>query len=398
MPEVLVALPGGAGVVRRDDGEVVVTHDVTRDDGQRLRAGDRYQPVKAWLDEDRCLVGGLLAPGSATAEVVDDRGSRINAHIGDGAYVAVLEHPLDGHEPIVCCRDGAGTVVRRPLGGDYPRAAVKDAEEPCPACGALAFDECLPTEPWRAGTPGPDGTIIPSPIIVCRTCGHAVTAGTFFASAGPCDDNEDHAAREARIARAQAHARAQRWYSDTMTLRAVTFPIYAAERWRAMIAGSGSEDDQLTRLTIGHHDTPDADPHAGDQPRLEITTSNEDLSPGEEAREARRTLEAWLWHDGVAWPDASEAARTLWLDARRREVRQRVLLATSSEQAITIDGTPQRFFTLTSPTGRWVATRRHHDLTVTVAGRDLDPATIDLEPMPNPAARLLGPEPEDPEQ
>jgi hypothetical protein len=44
-------------------------------------------------------------------------------------------------------------------------------------------------------------------------------------------------------------------------------------------------------------------------------------------------------------------------------------------------------------TGRWVAVRRHDHLTITVAGHD--PSTIALEPMPDPAARLLGPQPED---
>jgi hypothetical protein len=75
---------------------------------------------------------------------------------------------------------------------------------------------------------------------------------------------------------------------------------------------------------------------------------------------------------------------------------RKVLDATHSETLITSDGTPEPFLTLSSPTGCWVATRRHNDLAITVAGHDLDPTTITIEPIADPAARLLGPKPEDP--
>jgi hypothetical protein len=397
VPTVLIELPDGEGVVRRDDGEIVVTQDVSDDRGQPLRDGDHYQPVKTWLEDDRCLVGGLLPSGAVSTEVIDDRGTRVVARIGDGAYAAILEQPDDGHGPIVCCRNSAGTPVRRPLPDDYPCARVDDAEEPCPACGAVDYDECVPTESWRGGRPGPGGTTTPNPIVVCRVCGHEEGEGTFFAAVSS-DDTEDKATREARIALARAHMRTQRWYSDTMTLRAVTFPIYAAGLWPALIGGSGSSGDQLTHLTIRHYDTPDANPYAGDLPRLEVTTSNDDPRLGDELREARSTLDSWLHNDGTRsrWPDASHAALTLWLRARDREVRAKVLEATRADQLITIDGTRQLFLTLNTPSGRWVAVRRHDDLTITIAAHDLDPTTITIEPIPDPAARLLGPEPEDP--
>jgi hypothetical protein len=85
------------------------------------------------------------------------------------------------------------------------------------------------------------------------------------------------------------------------------------------------------------------------------------------------------------------------LHARDREVRANVLAVTRSEALITIDGSSQPFLMLGTPTGRWVAVRRHQDLTFTVAARDVDPATIALEPIPDPAVRLLGREPVDPE-
>jgi hypothetical protein len=51
-----------------------------------------------------------------------------------------------------------------------------------------------------------------------------------------------------------------------------------------------------------------------------------------------------------------------------------------------------------SPGGDWRPTLKvvaTTELTVTIA-RDLDPATISVEPIADPAACLLGPEPQDP--
>ncbi|MGA2927553.1 MAG: hypothetical protein ABSG43_16460, partial [Solirubrobacteraceae bacterium] len=107
--------------------------------------------------------------------------------------------------------------------------------------------------------------------------------------------------------------------------------------------------------------------------------------------DARRALSSWLRNDGThpQWPKASHAALTLWLHARDREVRAKVLGAERSERLIAIDGAPVPFLTLSAASGRWVAVRRHDDHTVTVAAYDLDPATITLELSPDPAARLL---------
>jgi hypothetical protein len=283
--------------VRRGDGVVVVTQDVRADRGLPLRADDIYRPVTTWLPGDCSLVGGILPPGSVRAEVVDDRGERVAAGVGRGAYAAVLEQSNDGHEPVVCCRDTNGSAVRRPIPADYPSTPVQDADVPCPACGAIDYEESVPTEDWRGGRPGPDGTVIPNPIVVCRRCGHEEREGTFFAVGAASEDDEDQAAREDRVARAREHARVGRWYSNTMMLRALTFPVYAAECWPAVIGGSGSHGDQLTSVTIDHYDTPDADPYAGDRPRFEITTSRGETPVSDELRQARWTLHGWLQND-----------------------------------------------------------------------------------------------------
>jgi hypothetical protein len=320
---VLVELQGGEGVLRREDGTVLVTQDVSAGRGQLLRVGDVYGPVKTWLPDDRSLVGGLLPSGAVSAEAVDDRGERVMAGVGGGAYAAILDQPNDGHEPVVCCRDAGGAPVRRPLPAEYPSTLVKDAVVPCPACGAIDYKECAPTESWRGGRPGPNGTTIPNPIVICRRCGQGQREGTFFGPMADSEDEEDEAARDARI----ASARAQRWYANTLTLRAVTFPIYVAEGWPGVIGGSDSRGDQLVSLTIGHYDTSDADPYAEDLSRFEITTSNDDWALDDELRQARWTLHGWLQNrdGGSSWPDASHAAITLWLAARDRESRAKVL-------------------------------------------------------------------------
>jgi hypothetical protein len=393
---VLITLPGGGGVVRRDDGEIVITQDVSDDRGQPLRGRDDYRPVQTWLDDVHSIVAGLLPPRAVSAEVLDDRATRVTAAVGGGVYAAILEQPNDGHEPVICCRDESGTPVPRPLPADWTRTEVTDAEEPCPACGAIAYDEVLPTDGSRGGRGGHghDGPLEPCRIVVCRQCGHEEGAGSaLFPYTSP--DDEDEATKAARIARHRGEARVQKWHSDTMTLRGVTFPIYAAETWPATINGSGSSGDDLTELTVGHHAEENDDPFAAAD--LSITTSIRKAHHAD-LRRARRALEAWV-HDEHNHPQSeglSDAATKLWFAARERDRRAAAMAAIQTEQLITIDGTPQPFLRLETPTGRWVAFRRHGDLTITIAARNLDPSTLTLEPIPDPTARLLGPEPEEP--
>jgi hypothetical protein len=109
-----------------------------------------------------------------------------------------------------------------------------------------------------------------------------------------------------------------------MTLRSVTFAIYAADGWPADIGASSSRADLITSLTLGHYDAAHPDPDGGDRPRLEISTANDSPSPRTALHDARSKLESWLENDGTAsqWPQASEAAITLWLAARRSPTRR----------------------------------------------------------------------------
>jgi hypothetical protein len=50
---------------------------------------------------------------------------------------------------------------------------------------------------------------------------------------------------------------------------------------------------------------------------------------------------------------------------------------------------------LSGPGGRWVAVADHADLMIAVVGQDAELASLRLEPIADPAAHLLGPEPPD---
>jgi hypothetical protein len=396
MSSVLIQLTGGAGLLRRADGAVFISHDVGECRGQPLHGRDDYRPVQTWLDEARSVVAGLLPPGAVAAQVIDGRGTRVTATTGDGVYGAIIEQPNDGRGPIVCCRDQSGAPVPRPLPADWTRIAVTDAEEPCPACGAIDYDEVLPTDGSRGGQGGHghDGPLRPCRIVVCRRCGHEEGAGSGLIRFRAPDD-EDAGAKAARVARHRAEARVRNWHADRVTLRGVSFPIYAAESWPARINGSGSSGGNLTKITIGHHREETDDPFR--RPHLTVTTAT-DEHRNSMLHHAQHALEMWVHddHNPPRTDGLSDAATKLWFAARRRERYAASLAATQAEKLIAIDGTPQPFLTLSAAGGRWVAVRRHEDLTITVAGRAVDLGTIRLEPVSDPAARLLGPEPEEP--
>jgi hypothetical protein len=390
---VVIELPGGEGIIRRD-GEIELTHDVTLDRGQPLQPWDRYQTLRLSLSDERMLFGGLLPPGAVSVEAVEATGVRRPAAVGGGAYAVIFEDGEHG-EPALGYRDAAGAFVHRPMPAEYPHRPVSDAEEPCPVCGAVEYDEYFPTEEWRAGR-GKKGTdtFEPSPLIVCRGCGHEEQAGGIIRFRRP-DPDEDKAAQKARIARARSEQAVQRWYSDKMTLMAVTFPIYAAEGWPARIRGSGSHGDELTHLRIAHAPTlPDS--MFVERPQIEVTTSIDPHQPGELAA-AREALASLIAADSHRRPTdgLSDAAATLWNRAARRRRIAGSHQAPVSETEITIDGTPESCLTVGTPHARWVAVRRHHDVTVTIAAREIDPATLTIEPIANPNVRLLGPKPDE---
>jgi hypothetical protein len=342
------------------------------------------------------LFGGLLPPGAVSVEAVAATGVRKVAAVGSGAY-AVIFDDREHSEPALGYRDAAGAFVHRPMPAEYEHRPVPDAEEPCPVCGAVEYEEYFPTEDWRGGS-GRKGTdsFVPSPLIVCRNCGHQEQAGGIIRIGQPDDAEEDAAAREARMARIRAEQVVQRWYSNKMTLMAVTFPIYAAEGWPARINGQASSGDDLVKLTIAHAETlPDS--MFVTRPRIEVTTSVDPHEPGELAV-ARDVYASGIEADSHARPTdgLSDAALTLWYRAVRRRRVARSHAAAVGEIAIMIDGTPEPFVTVGTPNAHWVAVRRHHDLAITIEGREVEPAALVIEPIADASTRLLGPKPDEP--
>lgn len=342
------------------------------------------------------LFGGLLPPGAVSAEAVEATGKRKAVTVGAGAYAVVFEDRQQG-EPALGYRDAAGEFVHRPMPGEYAHRPVPDAEEPCPVCGAIEYEEYFPTEDWRAGrgTKGTD-SFEPSPLVVCRVCGHQEQAGGLMRSRRDEDEEEDATAQAARLARVRAEQAVQRWYSAKVTLMGVTFPVYAAERWPARINGQGSSGDDLTHLTIAHAESLD-DSGFVRRPRIEVTTSIDPHRPGE-LTIAREAFASGIEADANRQPTdgLSDAALTLYFRAARRQRVAGSHEAPVSETEIMIDGSSEQFLTVGTPNARWVAVRRHHDVTITIKAREIDPASLVIDPIANLTARLLGPRPIEP--
>ena len=155
--------------------------------------------------------------------------------------------------------------------------------------------------------------------------------------------DEDEATRASRMARIRAEQAAQRWYSNKITMMAVTFPIYAAEGWPARINGSGSHGDDLTHLRIAHTETL-TDSMFVQRPRIEVTTSIDPHQPGELAI-ARDAYASGIEADANRQPTdgLSDAALTLWFRAARRQRVAGSHDAPVSETDITIDGAREPF-------------------------------------------------------
>ena len=133
------------------------------------------------------------------------------------------------------------------------------------------------------------------------------------------------------------------------------------------------------------------------RPRIEVTTSIDPYQPGELAL-ARDAFASGIEADADRRPTdgLSDAALTLWFRAARRRRVAGSHEAPVSRAEITIDGARESFLTVGTPNAHWVAVRRHQDVTITIAAREIDPASLIIEPIADPAARLLGVEPDEP--
>jgi hypothetical protein len=128
---------------------------------------DDARPRIEGLAGDRTAQGGRLPPGAVGAEVVDHAGARHPAAAANGAWIVVLDEPVNGDTNPVRYVDAAGATVTAPLPAGA-RTPIDDAPEPCPACGASGWDHVVPDD-------HPGGMTH----VVCRACGHAEGAMDF---------------------------------------------------------------------------------------------------------------------------------------------------------------------------------------------------------------------------
>jgi hypothetical protein len=324
------------------------------------------------LEGERTVLGGRLPGGAVSAEVVTDSGDRVACEVGDGAWVVVLDREIQGLVSPVVFRNGAGVPVAAPLPEDWARAPVSDSSELCPACEAQAWDVVTPTDSSR----GSDGWK-PTPVIVCRVCGHEEPMGTFYGSVSR--DDEDPAVVQARIRDSEEARR----LSHQMLLTAVTFAIYGAEGERGRIAGSGGGGDRVSSVTLAHGSD---DRTRG--PNLHIRTALDDDRHLSEAVLAREAVTQWLQDPLAERTSGSDAAFVLALRGNERTRKRAASRAVVGTREIAVDDAPVAFVCVQSGS-RWAAVAYIDSLIITVMGAEVDPGAVRLRSVPDPAKTLL---------
>jgi hypothetical protein len=197
------------------------------------------------------------------------------------------------------------------------------------------------------------------------------------------------------IARARVRRREGMWDAVGHGLQAQNFPVYVADGWSVRLSGCGSVvDGRLTYVIADHYETEEAEPAAGDRPRVRVRTmldDPQDAGPFHEVRQALRTWVRTAADETRPGREASPAASALWIETRRREHSAVVLGAAQSEQLLTIDGSPTRTLMLTAPGGRWAAVAVRGDLTLVVSGHDVEPGSLRIASVPD-SVEAFGPQ------
>jgi hypothetical protein len=325
--------------LRYDGGTATVFRTA---DGAWLGAGDEgatlldTRPAGVGIAGGRKVVGGLLPPGATQAEVEGTR-----ATTGNGAWVAVIDDI--GLDQRIAARYAAadGTIVRPALPAAWARAPVTDADEPCPACGALTWERVTPADDSRGTKGPPGGPTQPASVIVCSRCGHEVDEGSWFA-VGPGDGTPPSPPPRPR--------------PPAPPLEALDFPVYALAGGRPEPSGRGWDREGVHSVSLRH----DA---------VEVTTR------------ARR--HAFIPHDHelafalrpvieeaapLDWGHGSPAARALRMQAHGRAIAARVARAEPFTVQLPVDGEPVPFAGLRDPAG-WAAVADTPRARIVVAAR-----------------------------
>ncbi len=364
------------GGVVWEDGAAWLTDDVERGAASGLD-GHRATVMEPSVDET--LQGGLLPPGAVAAHVIDDAGVRRTAACANGAWAVLLERECAGRVSPVCFTDADGGLVAPELPAGWPRTPVADADEPCPACGSIGWDEAVAGDGSR-GMHGVD--MHPLPFVRCRACGHEESSGLYaVAQRTAPEPGMDEAERLLQAAGARMR------HGARDALRGVCFPVYGLRGCSGRIDGWGSSDGVTSQITVAHGAKPLA---AGAQLRV-ITEQERHAYESERAR-ARSALAGAFMEDLGACPvDRSHAAITIWLHAREREHRRRAALAPLEQRTFLVDAEAAPFVFVASD-DRWVAATRRGELTITIAARAVEPAGVELSALRDPLAALGEPD------
>ena len=327
-----------------------------------------YEPGIEGLGSEKTVQGGRLPPGAVAAEVIDDHGNRLLAAAANGAWVIVLDQGIDGEVCPVRFLDADGQTVRVPVPDAWPRKPIEDAADVCPVCGELAWDEVIPLDgSW--GMEGlDDGDLEPSPIAVCRQCGHQESLGGFYA---PLPAESDEPTEESiRLGREML----ERHRSELRAgLQGIDFPIYQFKGEPALLGQWGSRGEGLTDVTVA----------AEREGRLELETELRDRDFGvSEASLAREALSVMA--DSEPWPRLSPAALGLWMNRERRRERGFAAGATVDTRKLEIDG-KEETWTVAEAGDAWVAIRRHGPVTLTIRAKGVSSESVSLERVANPA-------------
>ncbi|WP_205697972.1 hypothetical protein [Conexibacter sp. SYSU D00693] len=314
---------GVATVLRGPGGELWLAHDRADGAGTLLRDGAAILGLPG-----ATIAGGPAPAGAVVAEVVDGRGRRHRCPADRGAWVVVLDEAAEGHLPPVCFRDADGALVVPRLAQTWARAPVEDAVTPCPACrGAPAWDVVTPSDDSR-GSHEVRGEWRPTPVAVCRRCGHEEDVGAWYGAVDP-EGHED----EQGLQRLKAEWAAKRAMEAAEVVAAATVPVMAADDVVLEVEGWGTRDGVLSSIR-----TTDAarsvvvevelEEHAWDRVEDVARQGIEQLVEDDEGEEAL--------------PDVpSAAAMSLSANARRRREREAAWRASVRPATLVVDGEPQ---------------------------------------------------------
>jgi hypothetical protein len=218
--------------------------------------------------------------------------------------------------------------------------------------------------------------------VVCRECGHEESIGTFYGAETSDDVVPEGVARRVREHDLERRSKARE------ALASASFPIYVAVGWPVEANGWGSGmrwPEDLHSIRISHGAWKD---QSGGT--LTVETQLEERVLDSELAEARELLEASLYETTGEWPEVSESALTVWLEARDRERRRIAAEAKPQLRLIDVDGEAQEFLVLQAGS-RWAAASRLGSVVVKVSAREVPVEDLRLESLSDPVA-LVGEE------